>query len=119
MNRSALIALGLLSLLISGCEQATAPAPAPAETKTVFERIQSGELQSFEKEAVDFIEEVCQAAGDTPRFDSAARRQILKDYGFDLSTIAAVEAKKDTIWGSFAGQNFCPSILRGMIKGNI
>jgi hypothetical protein len=41
--------------------------------------------------ASELASEVCMALGNTPKFDSGQRRAIMKDYGFDLASIARVE----------------------------
>ena len=64
----------------------------------------------------DLSSEVCMALGNTPKFDSGQRRAIMKDYGFDLSTIARVENCIGLLFMDW-GPNHCPNILR-QLTGN-
>ena len=110
--------LSFLTLFISGCEsRSDAEAVAPAPIKSTFAKIKDGELSQYSSEGKAFIAEVCQAIGDTPNFDSGARREILKDYEFDLAEIATVEEKKDMLFNAL-GDN-CKSFLGSIITGVI
>jgi len=125
MKNIAAITISVAIFLFAGCTKEnsgggiTANTPQVVQEKSTFDKIKSEELQTYQSEAKSFIAEVCKAIGATPRFDSGARRSILKDYGFDLSTIADVEAKKDQLWSSFDGYDYCPSFLPLIIAGKM
>ena len=93
MKKIFLLVMGLALVLISGCDR-----QEPAQTKSTFEKIQSGELTRYDEEGGAFLEEVCMAIGETPKFDTSTRRAILKDYGFDLASIAKIEANLDQVF---------------------
>jgi len=105
MNKIFLLKLLLLSFLVSGCGQQEAPKEPP---KSMFERIQSGEILGAQEPALSFLKEVCMAMSTTPKIDTAARRGILKDYGFDLASIARIEQNIDTIFATVDG---CPYVI--------
>jgi len=109
MKNIFLLVMGLALVLISGCDR-----QEPAQTKSTFEKIQSGELSVDYQEGRAFLKEVCMAIGETPKFDTSTRRAILKDYGFDLASIAKIEANLDQI---FLGPN-CHHVIQWIVDGS-
>lgn len=93
------VALGLSSLLLFGCEEEK-PTYVPPEPVSDFEAFKKlATVSRYSQKQTDWLIEVCQALAATARFDSGARREILKDYDFDLATITKVEAKIDKLFG--------------------
>ena len=110
--------LSFLTLFISGCEsRSDAEVAAPAPIKSTFAKIKEDQMAQYSPEGKAFIAEVCQALGGTPNFDSGARRDILKDYEFDLAEIATVEEKMNVLFGPLGDkcEQFLGSIISGVI----
>lgn len=111
MKKIFLLVIGLSLILVSGCGEQEPPKEPP---KSTFEKIQSGELSRFSGEGESFLKEVCLALSGTPKFDSSARREILKDYGVDLASIARIEQNLDVVF--LNGVNGCPMNISFYIK---
>jgi len=108
MKKAALVLIGILSISLSGCDKLSGE---KAQEKTVFQKLKDGESYISHRA---WLQEVCSATGATANYDSAARREILKDYGFDLTAIAKFEVNKEVI---FLDNNLCPMRVGYTIQG--
>jgi hypothetical protein len=67
----------------------------------------------LEKNNLALAKEICMSLGDTANFDTSARREILKDYGFSLAAIAEIE---DLIGDGFDNRALCGIRLVSVAK---